>query len=139
MIRAAVLYFAKPSAQAKVQALAEALARGLRDQGAQVDVINGVKVRDTKLTGYHYLAVGADVRSLLKGVLPPELAPALANGGIVTGKRAFAFVAAAPFGANATLLKLMKALEHEGIMLRYSEVLAKPEAAAALGKRLKLD
>jgi multimeric flavodoxin WrbA len=139
MIRAAVLYFAKPSAQAKVQALAEALAKGLRDQGAQVDVINGVKVKDTKLTGYHYLAVGADVRSFLKGVLPPELAPALANGGIVTGKRAFAFVSAAPVGAGATLLKLMKALEHEGIMLRYSEVLAKPEGATALGKRLKLD
>ena len=139
MIRAAVLYFAKPSAQKKLQSLAEALAKGLREQGAQVDVINGAKVRDTKLTGYHYIAVGADVRSVFKGALPPELAPALANGGIITGKRAFAFVAAAPLGANATLLKLMKALEHEGIMLRYSEIVAKPEVASALGKRLKLD
>lgn len=139
MVRAAILYFAKPAAQPRLKALAEALARGMRKQGAQVDVINGVTTRDTKLTGYHYLAVGCDVRSLFKGVLPPELAPALSNGGIVTGKKTFAFVPPAAIGANATLLKLMKALEHEGMLLRFSEILGKAEDAEALGQRLKLD
>jgi len=139
MIRAAVLYFAKPSAQGRVKALAEALADGMRKQGAQVDVINGVQARETKLTGYHYLAVGCDVRSLIKGVLPPELPQALGNGGIITGKKAFAFTTKAPLGASATLLKLMKALEHEGMMLRFSEILAKAEDARSVGQRLKLD
>jgi len=139
MIRAAVLYFAKPSHQPKLKALAEALGRGMRKQGAQVDVINGVQTRDTKLTGYHYLAVGADVRSLIKGVLPPELTGALANGGIITGKKTFAFVPPALVGANATLLKLMKALEHEGMLLRFSEILASEAESEALGQRLKLD
>lgn len=139
MIRAAVLYFAKPSNQPKLKLLAEALAKGMRKQGANVDVINAVQVRESKLTGYHYLAVGCDVRSLFKGALPPELAPALANGGIVTGKKTFAFVLAAWMGAGPTLLKLMKALEHEGMMLRYSDILAKPDEAEAVGQRLKLD
>jgi len=139
MIRAAVLYFAKPTNQPKLKALAEALAKGMKEQGAQVDVINGVQARETKLTGYHYIAVGCDVRSLIKGVLAPELPQALANGGIVTGKKTFAFVPPAMVGANATLLKLMKALEHEGMLLRFSELLGKAEEAEALGKRLKLD
>jgi len=139
MIRAAVLYFAKTEKQTSMKALAEALAQGLRKQGAQVDVINGVQSRETKLTGYHYLAVGCDVRSLIKGALPPELAPSLSNGGIVTGKKSFAFVPTALIGANATLLKLMKALEHEGMMVRYSEIFAKPESALAVGESLKLD
>ena len=139
MIRAAVLYFAKPSAQPKLKALAEALAAGMRKQGAQVDLIDGVKSRETKLTGYHYLAIGTDVRSLLKGVLPPELGPALAQGGIISGKKSFAFVSTSPVGAGATLLKLMRALEHEGMMLRFSEILAKPADAQAIGQRLKLD
>ena len=139
MIRAAVLYFAKPSSQLKLKTLAENLAKGMQKQGAQVDVINGVQARDTKLTGYHYIAVGCDVRSILKGVLPPELTQALANGGIITGKKTFAFVPPAMMGANATLLKLMKALEHEGMLVRFSELLPKPADALALGQRLKLD
>ncbi len=139
MVRAAVLYFAKPANQPKLKALAEALGRGMRKQGAQVDVVNGVQARETKLTGYHYIAVGCDVRSLIKGVLPPELTQALANGGIITGKKTFAFVPPALMGAGSTLLKLMKALEHEGMLLRFSDILAKAEEAESLGQRLKLD
>ncbi len=139
MIRVAILYFAKPAKLPKLKLLAESLSKGMQKQGAQVDVINGIQARDTKLTGYHYIAVGCDVRSLIKGVLPPELAPALSNGGIITGKKAFAFVLPALIGANSTLLKLMKALEHEGMLLRYSDLLAKSEDALALGQRLKLD
>lgn len=139
MIRAAVLYFAKPSALAKLKSLAEALAKGMQKQGAQVDVINGIQARETKLTGYHYIAVGCDVRSILKGTLPPELTQALAAGGIISGKKTFAFVPPAPLGASKTLMKLMKALEHEGMMVRYSDLLAKPDDAQAVGQRLKLD
>ena len=139
MIRAAVLYFSKPSARRSLAGLAEALAQGLKKQGAQVDVIDGIKEREIKLTGYHYLAVGCDVRSILKGVLPPELASALSHSGIVAGKKTFAFVQAAPLGASATLLRLMKALEHEGMVVRYSEVLKKPVDALAIGERLKVE
>ena len=138
MIRAVVLYFSKPSNKTRMKGLAEALARGLGSQGAQVDVIDGTQSRDLKLTGYHYLAVGCDVRSIFKGALPPELASMLGNAGIVTGKKAFAFVPSAMVGADSTLLKLMRALEHEGILLRYSECLAKVEDAQALGLKLKL-
>jgi len=137
MIRAAVLFFPKNPTSALKRA-AEALASGLRTQGAQVDLIDGTKTRDFKLTGCHYIAVGADVRSLFKGTLPAELAPGLANGGIITGKRSFAFVSGGA-GSAKTLLKLMKALEHEGMIVRYSEVLTKPEDASAIGQRLKLD
>ena len=139
MIRAVVLYFGKSSSVSKLKGLAESRAQGMRKQGAQVDVINGSQARETKLTGYHYLAVGCDVRSFFKGVLPPELAPALANAGIISGKRAFAFVPPALIGANSTLAKLMKALEQEGILLRFSDLLATPQAAQAVGEKLKLN
>lgn len=139
MIRVAVVYFGRPSSLPKVRSLAEALARGIRTQGASVDLINGNQARETKLTGYHYIAVGCDVRSMFKGVLPTELPQFLAASGIITGKRSFAFVPKASFGANSTLLKLMKALEHEGMMVRFSDVLAKGEDATVLGQRLKLD
>ena len=139
MLRTAVLYYAKPSGQAKLKVLAEALAEGMKKQGARVDVINGAKAKETRLTGYHYIAVGCDVRSWFKGELPPELIPSLNNGGIITGKNAFAFVPSASVGTNSTLLKLMNTLEHKGMHLRYSEVLANADAAEALGQGLKLD
>ena len=139
MIRAAVLYFPKSPASG-LKAAAEALAAGMRAQGVQVDVVDGAKVRDFKLTGCHYIAVGCDVRSLFKGTLAPELAPALANGGIVAGKKSFAFVSKGLGSGPGLLMKLMKALEHGGSMtVRFSEILTKPEDAKALGQRLKLD
>lgn len=138
MIRVAVLYFAKPSQVERLKKLSEALAKGLQKQGAMVDVINGLKTRDTKLTGYHYVVVGCDVRSWFRGLLPPELPVALANSGIISGKKSFAFVPSAPLGASTTLLKLMRAMEHEGMMVRFSEVLTKVEDAEAVGQRLKL-
>lgn len=138
MIRVAVVYFGKSAHATKLKALSDSLSQGMQQQGAQVDVIPGLQNRDAKLSGYHYVAIGCDVRSLLKGALPPELPQFLATCGVVNGKKAFAFVLHSFLGADATLLKLMKALEHEGMLVRYSEVLAKPEDSRALGQRLKL-
>jgi len=139
MIRAAILVFAKPSRRPKVLAIAEQLALGMREQGAQAEVILAHPGHEVKLTGFHYIAVGCDVRAVWKGTLPTELAPLLSQGGILTGKKAFAFVVPSLLGTSKTLSQLMRALEREGMLLRYSDILSKGEQAKTLGRRLKLD
>jgi menaquinone-dependent protoporphyrinogen IX oxidase len=137
-VRVAVAYFAK-TAKSPVRAAAEALAASLRERGAQVDVIDAAKAHDVKLTGHHFLAVGCDVRAAFGGRLPPELKGFLANCGLIGGKRGMAFVTTALLGTSKTLLQLMKAMESEGLLLRTSEIFAKPDEATSAGKRLKID
>jgi hypothetical protein len=137
-VRVAVANFAK-SPKSPVRAAAVALGAALRERGAQVDVIDGAKTKDVKLTGHHFLAVGCDVRAAFGGKLPVELKGFLANSGLIAGKRCLAFVTQAPLGTPKTLLQLMKAMEGEGLLLRTSEVLANADDATLAGKRLKVD
>jgi hypothetical protein len=137
MVRVAVVYFSKSTKTISDQA--KALAASIEARGAQVDLIDGSKTHDAKLTGHHFLAIGCDVRSLFKGTLPRELKGFLANSGLISGKRSMAWVSSAPLGAQRTLLQLMRAMEGEGMLIRTSEVLAKPEDGTIAGRRLKID
>ena len=102
MVRVAVVYFSKSTKTISDQA--KALAASIEARGAQVDLIDGSKTHDAKLTGHHFLAIGCDVRSLFKGTLPRELKGFLANSGLISGKRSMAWVSSAPLGAQRTLL-----------------------------------
>jgi len=137
MVRVAVIYFSKSSKMVPEQA--KALAASIEARGAQVDLIDGSKAHDAKLTGHHFLAIGCDVRSVYKGTLPRELKGFLASSGLISGKRSMAWVCSAPFGAPRTLLQLMRAMEGEGMLIRTSEIFAKPEDGTTAGRGLKID
>lgn len=138
MVRAAILLFGKSTAQDKLLQMGRALAKGIESQGATVEVFDPKRSREAKLTSFHYVAIGCEVTSWFKGKLPPELAETLSSAGKVLGKRCFGFVPKSFLGSDATLLKLMKAMEHEGMMVQFSEVFSSPDEAQACGAKLKL-
>lgn len=138
MVRVGVLIFSGASSKDKMMNLGRGLGKGLETQGAQVEIIDFTRGREVKLTAFHYIVVGCDVRSLFKGKLPHELSEVLASAGNLLGKKSFAFVPKAFMGAETTLLKLMSAMEKEGMMVQYSEIFARPEEAQACGGRLQL-
>jgi len=122
-----------------VAEIARGIVAGLERQGHQVDLIDGDKDRDTKLTVYQYVAVGTVSRSLFGGRLDPKIAEYLSSGGMLGGKRTFAFVGRSVFGAQKALSRLMKALEHEGMFIRFSEILRSRSEAELVGSRLKVE
>jgi menaquinone-dependent protoporphyrinogen IX oxidase len=133
-VRVAVVYFPLREGD-QVEILAKALAEGLNTQGHQVDLINGASDQDKKLIIYQYIAVGTCKTSFL-GKIDGRISHFLASQGTVQGKKGFAFVVKKMFGSERSLLRLMSAMEKEGMILKSSEVFSATEEARETGKRL---
>lgn len=137
-MRVGVVFFGAGKRES-VAEIARGIVAGLERQGHQVDLIDGEQDRDTRLTIYGYVAVGTVSRSLFGGKIDPRIAEYLANGGMLGGKRVFAFVGRSVFGAQKALSRLMKTLEHEGMFIRFSEILRSRSEAELVGSRLKVE
>jgi menaquinone-dependent protoporphyrinogen IX oxidase len=134
-MRIAVVYFAEKDG-ARLLSLSRGLTKGLESQGHRVDIIDGLRDVNTKLTIYEYIAVGCESLTFFTGRISEKISYFLKNTGMVNGKKCFAFTSKTLFSANRALSRLMKEMEHEGMMLRYSEVLTNPEQAESVGKIL---
>lgn len=137
-MRAAVVFFGA-NRRDSVLKLARGVADGIESQGHTVDLIDGERDVNSKLTIYQYVAVGTTATSLFGGKISGNVSEFLANAGTVVGKKCFAFVLKSPISANKALVRVMRTMEHEGMFLRYSEVLRSPEEAKLVGSRLKIE
>jgi menaquinone-dependent protoporphyrinogen IX oxidase len=137
-MRAAVV-FVEGQRHERLLSLSKSLARGMIAQGHQVDVIDGMRETESKLTIYKYIAIGSEATTFLSGKLPEVLQRFLKNSGAIAGKRSYAFIAKGKPGYRRALLRLMRAMEGEGMYLKNSGVLATEAEAEAVGKRLHLE
>lgn len=136
-MRVAVVFFSGKNRN-KLLDVTKALTRGLESQGHQVDIIDGDRDINAKLTIYGYIAVGATAINTWGGKIPEKVDAYLANAGIVTGKRCFAFTIASGMRTGKTLARLMRQMEKEGMYLKYSDILSSAAEAEEIGKRLHL-
>jgi len=119
----------------KLIGLAKSLQKGLQAQGHQVDLVDGSKDVNTKLTGHEYIAVGSESISF-GGKIPDKVSEYLGIAGMISGKRSYAFIVKKGFGTEKALDRLMKAMEAEGMYIKNSDIITSPEEAEVLGKRL---
>jgi len=118
--------------------VSKGLAKGIESQGHQVDIIDGEHDVNTKLTIYKYLVIGATGSGSMGGRIPDKIAPYLSSSGMISGKKSFAFILKKGLRLTKTLRELMAAMEHEGMFVKFSEILSSPEEAEAIGKRLHI-
>ncbi len=137
-MRVAVVFFGS-SRRDRVAELARGVAEGIEKLGHQVDIIDGEKDSNATLTPYTYVALGTTSTSFFGGRIPDSIATWLGRAGMIAGKKSFAFLLATPLGAQKSLARLMKTMEHEGLFIRFSDVLRSREEAALVGSRLKLE
>ena len=136
-MRVAVVFFeGKKQNRSRTMNIARALAEGIEASGHQVDLVDGDRDVNTKLTIYHYVAIGAAATNTFGGKIPENVGKFLSGAGIVTGKRCFAYITKGGMRIMKTLSTLMRMMEREGMFLKYSEILSSPEEARAIGKRL---
>ncbi len=137
-MRTAVVFFGGKSRDS-VRDVAQAIADGISAQGHTCDLIDGERDVNSRLTGYGYVVLGTQSVSLFGGRIPASVAEFLGRAGIVSGRKSFAFVVRTPFGSAKALGRLMKSMEHEGMFLRFSEVIRSTQEATAIARRLKID
>lgn len=136
-MRVAVVFFSGKNRNT-MMGLAKALVRGIEKQGHTVDTFDGEKDLNIKLTIYQYVAVGTEALGGFAGKIPETVKTFLAASGVVSGRKSYAFVAKATFGAAKALAKLMKCMEGEGMFLKNSDILRSPTEAEEIGRRLRI-
>lgn len=136
-MRVAVVFIADKRRDALL-AVSQGLQRGIESQGHKADIIDGTRDVNTKLTIYDYICVGTETVSVIGGKIPAKVSQYLSGAGMLTGKRSFAFLIRKGFGRGKGLARLMKAMEGEGLYLKYSYELATAEEAEVIGSRLNV-
>ena len=115
----------------------KSLAGGMESMGHQADIFNAWTDDGFKLLSYQYIAVCAEAVSTWAGRMPDALPKILAAGGSLAGKKGAAFLKrTSPFFVNKALANLMKAMEKEGMLVNWSDIILSPPQANALGKRI---
>ena len=137
-MRTAVVFFSSKNRD-KLRNIAGELAKGIEERGYHVDLIDANHDVNTKLTIYNYIALGTESLTPFGGKISNSIGEYLANSGIVSGKRSFAFILGSGLRTVKTLSALMKAMEHEGMYLKYSEIIKSEEYARELGRQLHID
>ena len=113
----------------------KSLAKGMESMGHRVDILNALTADGYSLPGYEYIAVCAD--AAWGGKTPEPLAKILAAGSGLAGKKSAAFIRRkTPLFLNKSLVNLMKAMEREGMVVNWSDIILSSPHAEALGKRI---
>jgi hypothetical protein len=113
-----------------------ALQKGMASMGHQVDIIDAWTEDGFRLPAYEYIVVTAEQVSLFGGKMPEALSKILSAGTGVGGKRGAAFLRkTGPFNGKA-MANLMRAMEKEGMLINWSDIILNPPHAEALGKRI---
>jgi hypothetical protein len=114
----------------------KSLARGMESMGHRLDIIDAWTEDGFRLPGYEYIAVAAEAVSFFSGKIPEPLSKFLAAGSGLGGKKSAAFIKKGGLFTVKALSNLMRAMEKEGMLVNWSEILLNPAHAEALGKRI---
>jgi len=131
-MRVALIYVPAKAPDA-LAAVAKAMARAIEAEGHFVDVSQAKPDEMPSLTGYDYVIVGTESETAF-GKIPEGVARTLAQAGMLSGKRSMAFLRKSGLRPEKALSRLMKAMETEGMLVNYAEVVSK-EADAAQAAR----
>jgi hypothetical protein len=108
----------------------------MESMGHRADIIDAWTEDGYRLPGYEYIAVCAEVLSAFGGKMPEALPKLLAAGSGIGGRKSAAFLKkTGPFTGKG-LVNLMRAMEKEGLIINWSEIILNPPHAEALGKRI---
>ena len=126
-----------PAQRREIPDYVKALARGMESMGHRVDIMDAWTEDGFRLPGYEYIAVCAEAISFWGGKMPIALPKILGSGSGLVGKKSAAFLKkTSPIFINKALSNLMRAMEKEGMLINWSEILFSAPQAEALGKRI---
>jgi hypothetical protein len=114
----------------------EELAKGMEAMGHRADIIDAWTEDGFRLPGYEYIAVVSEGLSFFSGKIPECLPKILAAGSGLVGKKSAAFVKKGGLFSGRALANVMRAMEKEGMLVNWSDLLLSPVHAGAMGKRI---
>jgi menaquinone-dependent protoporphyrinogen IX oxidase len=108
----------------------------MESMGHRVDVMDAWTEDGFRLPGYEYIVVAAEPNSFFSGKIPEPVSKFLSAGSSIGGKKSAAFIKKGGVFTARALSNLMRAMEKEGMLVNWSEILLNAAHAEALGKRI---
>jgi hypothetical protein len=136
-MRVALIYVPAKAPDA-LAAVAKAMARAIEAEGHFVDVSQARPDEMPSLTGYDYIIIGTESASAF-GKIPGGIVQTLAQAGMLAGKRSMAFLRKSGLRPEKALSRLMKAMEAEGMLVNYAEVVSKEADAAQAAREAPIE
>lgn len=125
-----------PAQRKGVPDYVKALAKGMESMGHRVDIVDAWTEDGMRLPGYEYIVTVAEQLSLFGGKMPEALSKILNCGTGLVGKKGAAFLKkAGPFTGKA-MANVMRAMEKEGMVVNWSDIIFSAPHAEALGKKI---
>lgn len=134
-MRVLILHFLSKE-NSKHNLILKNLLSGAESNGNQVDLVSGTLNEDVHFALYDYISVVISSSVLFGSKIPSKVIETLEVGHIPGGKKGAALVVKSGFSSNKTSRVLMKAMEKEGIMLDYFDVILNSDHAVSVGKKL---
>ena len=136
-MRVALVHFLSPVKNSNHKGILQKLENAVINKGYQIDIFNARTDYSTmRLTGYDYISIIVPSSSLFGSNLPEKFDEILDNCGNLTSKKGCALVVKSGFSSWKTCKNLMKAMEKQGMLLDYFEVVDNPDHAAYVGKKI---
>ena len=136
-MRVALVHFLSPVKNSNHKGILQKLESAVINKGYQIDIFNAMTDYSTmRLTGYDYISIIVPSSSLFGSNLPEKFDEILDNCGNLTSKKGCALVVKSGFSSWKTCKNLMKAMEKQGVLLDYFEVVDNPDHAAYVGKKI---
>jgi hypothetical protein len=104
--------------------------------GHTVDIVDAWASDGMRLGGCEYIAIAAEPLSFFSAKIPEMIPKILSAGSGLGGKKSAAFIKKAGLRSGKALSNLMRAMEKEGMMVNWSEILLNAPHAEAIAKRI---
>ena len=114
----------------------KSFAKGMELMGHRVDIVDAWTDDCMRLPGYEYIAIITEPVSFFSAKIPEVIPKILSAGSGLGGKKSASFVKKSGLRPAKTLALLMKAMEKEGMVVNWSDILLNPPHAEAMGKRI---
>jgi hypothetical protein len=125
-----------PAARKQPPDYVQALAKGMESMGHRVDIVDVWTEDGMRLPGYEYIAVTAEPVSFFSGKIISNISRTLAAGSTLAGKKSAAFIKKSGLFSGRALSNLMRAMEKEGMVVNWSDLLFNAPHAEAMGKHI---
>ena len=113
-----------------------ALAKGMESMGHSVETIDAWTDNGMRLGIFDFIAIVTEPVSFFSATIPETVSKILSEGTGLGGKKSAAFVKRGGLRPGKTLAALMKAMEKEGMMVNWSDILFNASHAEAIGKQI---
>jgi hypothetical protein len=134
-MRIAVVF--APAHEGGVPDYVTALTKGMESMGHTTRIFDAWTENGMLLPSFDYIVVVAEPASFWGGKIPGVVSKILSSTSAIGGKKSAAFLKkTSPIFVNRALQNLMHAMEREGMMLNWEDIILNAPMAEALGKRI---